>query len=89
MTMAIICKGFGASVRVGLLAAIILSLGLTAQAQRAIPDDNLGYPVLITLPGVGTGSGFYINATKYTYLVTAKHVLFNPQSNQILGPHIV
>lgn len=78
----------GTTPRLGLLTAIVFSLGSAAPAQRAIPDDNLGYPVLITLPGVGTGSGFYINAAKFTYLVTAKHVLFNIQNNQLLGPHV-
>jgi hypothetical protein len=49
----------------------------TVYAQRAIPDDNLAYPVLITLKNGATGSGFYINNGKATYLVTAKHVLFD------------
>src|SRR5665213_1810257 len=31
-----------------------------AEGARAIPDDNLAYPVLITL-GNSTGSGFYVN----------------------------
>ncbi len=66
---------------------VFLLLGSIAHAQRAIPADNLAYPVLITLPGVGTGSGFYIHAKTYVYLVTAKHVLFNPQ-NQLLATRL-
>lgn len=45
--------------------------------QRAIPDDNLGYPVLITTSNL-TGSGFYLHTDKGIFLVTAKHVIFNP-----------
>jgi hypothetical protein len=40
-----------------------------------MPDDNLGDPVLVTFPD-GTGSGFYLNANKGLFLVSAKHVLF-------------
>jgi len=52
-------------------------------AQRAIPDDNLAYPVLITLSdcssiiGSVKGSGFLLNTGSEVYLVTARHVLFN------------
>ena len=47
-------------------------------ARRAIPDDNLAYPVLITLKtarATSLGSGFYLNTGNALYLVTAKHVL--------------
>jgi hypothetical protein len=44
------------SVRWAFLAiAILFSLIDAAMARRAIPDDNLAYPVLITLKGGGTG----------------------------------
>ena len=52
-------------------------------AQRAIPDDNLAYPVLINLTDCASnvnsiqGTGFFLNAPSATYLVTARHVLFN------------
>jgi hypothetical protein len=52
-------------------------------AQRAIPDDNLAYPVLITLKNGGTGSGFYLNTGKEIYLATAKHVLFDPATQRL------
>src|ERR1700733_4567254 len=58
--------------------------GSTAYAQRAIPDDNLAYPVLITLRNGSTGSGFYLNNGKAIYLVTAKHVLFDPITQRLL-----
>lgn len=56
----------------------------TVYAQRAIPDDNLAYPVLITLRNGATGSGFYLNTGKAIYLVTAKHVLFDPATGKLL-----
>ncbi len=55
-----------------------------AAANRAIPDDNLAYPVLITLKNGGTGSGFFVNTAKGIYLVTAKHVLFDPVTQKLL-----
>lgn len=46
--------------------------------MRYLPEDNLSYPVLITLGDGSQGSGFYLNSNNTTlYLVTAKHVLFN------------
>jgi len=60
------------------------SVGSIAASQRAIPDDNLAYPVLITLKNGSTGSGFYLNTDKAVYLVTAKHVLFDPATQKLL-----
>jgi hypothetical protein len=59
-----------------------------AEDQRAIPDDNLAYPVLITVNEKSgalrsTGSGFYVYNDKFVYLVTAKHVLFDEQTHQL------
>jgi Trypsin-like peptidase domain len=54
-------------------------------AQRALPDDNLAYPVLVAIPGVEEASGFYLNTPTSTYLVTAKHVLFS-ENGQLRGP---
>jgi len=57
----------------------------TANARRAIPDDNLLYPVLITVESQtgaqSFGSGFYLSKDGITYLVTAKHVLIPPPFN--------
>lgn len=49
----------------------------TASAQRAIPQDNLSYPVQISLESGNEGSGFYLNERTATFLVTAGHVLFD------------
>jgi hypothetical protein len=59
-----------------------------ALGNRAVPDDNLAYPVLITLKlkngGIIYGSGFYINTANSVYLVTAKHVLFPNLAGQLV-----
>jgi S1-C subfamily serine protease len=52
------------------------------KAHRAIPDDNLAYPVLVMFKA-SEGSGFFLNADKGVYLVTAKHVLLDPQTKQL------
>ena len=72
---------------------LVATLALTmvvmeTRGQRKIPDDNLAYPVLITLQNGTTGSGFYLNATSAIYFVTAKHVLFHtsgPSADQLLA----
>jgi hypothetical protein len=69
----------------------------SALARRLIPDNNLGYPVLISLKSkgklVGSGSGIYISLADSIYLVTAKHVLDSglpdPWTNQIQYPDLV
>jgi hypothetical protein len=48
--------------------------------QRALPEDNLGYPVLVTIDKA-QGSGFYVRDAKSAFFVTAKHVLFDPSKN--------
>ena len=65
---------------------LVFSLLSSLRAQRAIPDDNLAYPVLITLGNGSSGSGFFLNTKDAVYLVTAKHVLFGENSAQILSP---
>jgi hypothetical protein len=59
-----------------------------AGAQRAIPDDNLAYPVLIAVGDGSLGSGFFLNTRDSVYLVTAKHVLFNPSNQTLVSPHL-
>jgi hypothetical protein len=54
----------------------------SALAQRAIPDDNLAYPVLIKI-GTGNGSGFFLHTATSGYLVTAKHVFFDPATGNL------
>lgn len=57
-----------------------------ANAQRSIPDDNLAYPVLVSLGDGSSGSGFFLNTPDGVYLVTAKHVLFNEQTQSPRSP---
>jgi len=65
----------------------VLLCSTPAQAQRAIPDDNLAYPVLITLGNGSFGSGFFLTTKDAVYLVTAKHVLFLENSTQLINPN--
>lgn len=50
--------------------------------SRYLPDNNLSYPVLIKI-GTSSGSGFIFDDNSWIYLVTAKHVLFKQDGNQI------
>jgi hypothetical protein len=52
---------------------------------RAIPDDNLAYPVLLAIQQGGFGSGFFLNTSHSLFLVTAKHVVFNPTTKALVG----
>lgn len=52
-------------------------------AFRQIPDNNLSYPVLILLDN-SSGSGFFLKKNDETvYLVTARHVLYNPSKTKL------
>jgi hypothetical protein len=53
-------------------------------AQKAIPDENLGRPVLIEIANKSSGSGFYINTDDAVWFATAKHVLFDKKGG-LLG----
>ena len=66
---------------------LVLVVDLPAQDKkllRALPDDNLAYPVLITLRNGDSGSGFFVTSETDGYLVTAKHVLFNMNTGLLL-----
>lgn len=77
--------------------AFVLMVINCAIAKRMIPDDNLAYPVLITLKSRGTtlgsGSGIYLTADDRFYLVTARHVLAaglpDPKTGKIAVPDLV
>lgn len=56
--------------------------------MRALPDDNLAYPILISPSTGGAGSGFYLNGAKGVYLVTARHVLFSDAGISLRAPEI-
>jgi Trypsin-like peptidase domain len=59
---------------------------LDMRADRAIPDNNLAYPVLIALKSGAYGSGFFLNTLSRTYLVTARHVLFSEPDLALRSP---
>jgi hypothetical protein len=69
------------------LTAFLFATPSLVPAQRAIPEDNLAYPVLLTI-GTATGSGFYLNTPGAVYLVTAKHVLFDPATHRLIDSHL-
>lgn len=52
-------------------------------AEREIPENNLTYPVLISLSSGTTGSGFFLNTKNSTFLITASHVLFDKESGNL------
>lgn len=51
--------------------------------MRALPDDNLAYPVQIMLTSGSAGSGFFLNTGGATYLATAQHVLCDMASRRL------
>lgn len=51
----------------------------------AIPPDNLSYPILIRLENGSTGSGFFLNGRKFTYVITAKHVLYGQEGRLLVN----
>jgi hypothetical protein len=53
--------------------------------MRRIPDDNLAYPVLV-VNGRSTGSGFFLNTSPATFLVSARHVLYDPDTSDFFAP---
>jgi len=64
--------------------ACLVALGSATSAvagelRRAIPDDNLAYPVhAVILDGDdSSGSGFYLNTDTEVFFVTAAHVIFD------------
>ena len=56
--------------------AVVMLNAEIAGARRAIPENNLAFPVLITLDSAETASGFYIRKQTDLYFATARHVLF-------------
>jgi hypothetical protein len=56
-------------------------------SARAIPDDNLAYPVLVTLGDNSSASGFFLNDGHAVYLVTARHVLYKNKPPQQIAPN--
>jgi S1-C subfamily serine protease len=67
----------------GLLIVLFLIAPKGGEASREIPDDNLAYPVLISLETGSNGSGFFLNNNSRIYLVTVSHVLFDETSGNL------
>lgn len=44
--------------------------------MRNIPENNLAYPVLVSMNNGSSGSGFLLGTPDKLYLITAKHVIF-------------
>lgn len=45
----------------GLLIAFLLTTSGEGQADRTLPDDNLAFPVLVSLDTDSAGSGFFLS----------------------------
>jgi hypothetical protein len=79
------------SLSVFLLVLLLIASNQTSWAKRAVPDDLIVHPVLITLLNNDNkkqsfGSGFYfINTDNNIYLITASHVFFGKDQNMEEG----
>lgn len=58
------------------------------KADAQLPRNNLGYPLLIEAVDGRVGSGFFLEAGGDIFLVTAKHVLFSPESGMVYGDFV-
>jgi S1-C subfamily serine protease len=73
-----------------LLACMFLA-SLGVRAGRAWPGNEQAVPVLITAQDektndLGWGSGFFLMESNRVYLVTARHVLFDPANSSLRSP---
>jgi Trypsin-like peptidase domain len=59
----------------------VFSLATVAGAQAYLPEDNLAYPVQVLAQG-GGGTGFFVRRERDLFLVTARHVLVNPLTEE-------
>jgi hypothetical protein len=74
-----------------LAALVVMTVAFSpapARALRTIPDDNLAYPVLVTLSNGAQASGFFVNGASAIYLITARHLLFGGDGENLLAPRI-
>ncbi len=60
----------------------VFSIAAVARAQAYLPEDNLAYPVQVLAEG-GGGTGFFVRRDRDLFLVTARHVLVNPVTEQL------
>jgi S1-C subfamily serine protease len=63
----------------------VFSISALARAQAYLPEDNLAYPVQVLTQG-GGGTGFFVRRERDLFLVTARHVLINPLTEQLWAP---
>lgn len=65
-----------------ILIALLAITGAATQvsAQRALPENNLSYPVFVSLANGDAASGFYLNTSNRMFFVTARHVLINTEN---------
>ncbi|MEC5127214.1 serine protease [Verrucomicrobiales bacterium BCK34] len=54
---------------------VFLFCGISGKVRAGVPANNLNYPVLIEAATGLTGSGFFLEAGRSIYLVTARHVI--------------
>jgi S1-C subfamily serine protease len=69
----------------GFLIALLSIVPREGWAERAIPSDNLAYPVLVSIDTGSKGSGFFLSTGNRVYLITAAHVLFDESSGNLRG----
>jgi S1-C subfamily serine protease len=67
------------------LVAVIEVRPVYSQVARDLPEDNLAYPVFIGI-GTGTGTGFLLRTDRNIFLVTARHVLYDPVTKRLRDP---
>lgn len=56
--------------------------------MRNIPENNLAYSILLKFDTGSSGSSFLLRTDEKVFLITAKHVLFDPKSNLKRGKKI-
>jgi len=72
-------------IRCDLRIFLLIAVLVVENAGAELPDNNLEYPVLIEAEDGGVGSGFFLEAGRKIYLVTAGHVLFSRETQQLKG----
>ncbi|MGA2221575.1 MAG: serine protease [Verrucomicrobiia bacterium] len=66
-----------------LFATVAVVLLLVPIASAVLPDNYLLFSVLIKLSDGSFGSGFFYGSKSNVFLVTAKHVIFNPETGNL------
>ena len=69
------------------LCVFLLPLYFTEANGQHLPDYFLKSPVHI-IHNKGMGSGFFLQDSTIMYLVTARHILFDPQAGRLLSNEV-